>query len=175
MSLIPETSSPSGPRDPPPAQVWLSRVAVRGFRCLEDLVVDLDPGTTYLVGENNTGKTSLLLALSAAFGRHRPTADDLFRQQDGSSVERAVVDLFFAPHHGDSFGPHERGAFGGNVHRLKGEAREFAGIRSTFSPSLEGGPLPVQRRFLQPGRIDLVESPTAYVRSEERRVGKECA
>jgi len=146
----------------PTAQVRIGRVAVRGFRCLGDMTIELEPTTTYLVGENNMGKTSLLLAISAALGRSRPTTDDLTRGADGVQASQAEVDLFVFPAHGEAFGAHERGAFGGNVHRTLGEATEFVGIRSRFLPSLEGGQLLVDRSYLQPGRDGLVESATEF-------------
>ncbi len=142
--------------------VWVAQVVTRGFRCIDDLTVDLEPGTTFLVGENNTGKSSLLAAVSAALGRYRPTADDLSRRADGTTVPSAEVDLIIRPGLGDTFGEYERGAFGGNAYRRTGEQAEFVGIRSVFSPSREGGQLLVQRSFLQPGRQGLVVSPAEF-------------
>jgi len=146
---------------PPSARIWVSRVATRGFRRIDGLSVDLERGTTFLVGENNTGKTSLLAAISAAVGRYRPTNDDLTRRADGSSADRAEIDLIIRPADEDTFGPHERGVFGGNAHRLPGDPVEFVGIRATFSPSREGGQLISHRVFLQPGRAGLVVSPAS--------------
>lgn len=150
---------------PPVAQVLVARIEVRGFRCIDALGLDLEPTTTYLVGENNTGKTTLLLAISAALGRYRATVDDLTRRNDGTTADHAEVDLIVTPAVGDTFGAHERGALGGNVHRRQGQVGEFAGIRSLFSPSREGGQLLVQRSFLQPGRQGLVVSPSEFLTS----------
>jgi putative ATP-dependent endonuclease of the OLD family len=146
----------------PVASVRIAQVTARGFRCIGDLSVDLESTTTFLVGENNTGKTSLLSAISAALGRHRPNDDDLSRLADGTTSTKAEVDLIIRPGIGDTFGAFERGAFGANVHRITGESSEFVGIRSTFSKSREGGQLLVQRAFLQPGRQGLVVSPAEF-------------
>lgn len=146
----------------PAASVRIAQVTARGFRCIGDLTVDLESSTTFLVGENNTGKTSLLSAISAALGRHRPNDDDLSRRADGTTSARAEVDLIIRPGVGDTFGAFERGAFGGNAHRPTGEPTEFVGIRSAFSKSREGGQLLVQRAFLQPGRQGLVVSPAEF-------------
>jgi hypothetical protein len=150
---------------PPAAQVRISRVYIRGLRCVEDLVVDLEPTTTYVVGENNTGKATLLMGISAALGRHRLSIDDLTRKTDGTVVDKAEVDLIVVPSHDDTFGTHERGALGANVYRVQGQLNEFAGIRAVFSPSREGGQLIVQRSFLQPGRQDLIASPSEFIGS----------
>jgi putative ATP-dependent endonuclease of the OLD family len=144
----------------PSAKVWVSRIIVRGFRCLEEVEVDLEPNTTFLVGENNTGKSSLLLAISSALGKTRPTVDDLARSQDGTLSEKAEVDLFVRSSEGDTFGEYERGAFAGNVRRLGADSFESAAIRTTFTPSREGGQLLVNRCYLQPGRHELEPSPT---------------
>ena len=46
----------------------------------------------FLVGENNAGKSSFLLAIAAACGSHRVTRDDLHQSDEGTSTE-ATVDL----------------------------------------------------------------------------------
>lgn len=150
---------------PPVAQVRVASIRARGFRCIENLGLTLEPATTYLVGENNTGKTSLLLALSAALGRYRATIDDLHRDAAGVSADHAEVDLIIVPSDAVAFGDHERGALGGNVHQLPGGAGEFAGVRTVLTPSREGGQLLTQRSFLQPGRRGLVVSPSEFLGS----------
>ena len=47
--------------DPPApgSGFYIRRVAIRNFRCIDDLQLELESGTTYLVGENNAGKTSI--------------------------------------------------------------------------------------------------------------------
>jgi len=77
--------------------IRVSRVVVRGFRCLREARLDLSPGTTYLVGENNSGKTSILLALWSALGSRRPVDDDLRREGDGALADEASVDLLIVP------------------------------------------------------------------------------
>jgi len=145
------------------AKVWIGEVAIRGFRSLDNFTVGLEPDTTFLVGENNTGKSSLLAAMTAALGRSRPTSDDLTRHSDGAVADKAVVDLTVFSGEGESFGDYERGAFGGNVHRHPTQAREFVGIRSSFTRSRESDQLLVNRSFLQPGRNGLIESSTEFL------------
>lgn len=75
----------------------ISRVTIRNFRCVQDIQVDLEPGTTYLVGENNVGKTSILLALWSALGRRRPLDDDLRQTVDTPAPAEASVDVLLCP------------------------------------------------------------------------------
>ena len=97
-------SSPALPDTPAPASgISIRRVAIRNFRCLDDLQLELEPGTTYLVGENNAGKTSILLALWSALGNRRPVDDDLRRASDDSAAGEAVVDVFLIPPQGQRF------------------------------------------------------------------------
>ena len=91
-------TSPALPDPPAPGSgISIRRVAIRNFRCIDDLQLELEPGTTYLVGENNAGKTSILLALWSALGNRRPVDDDLRRTPDDSAVGDAVVDVFLVP------------------------------------------------------------------------------
>lgn len=149
----------------PEANVWIDHVTTRGFRSIENLAIDLEPTTTYLVGENNTGKTSLLLAISAVLGAYRPGVDDLTRRNDGTTAEHAEVEVRIRPSQGSTFGDHERGALGGNVHTIADDPHEVAWIKAVFSASREGGQLLVQRSFLQPGRRELVKSPAPFLAS----------
>lgn len=50
------------------ADMRINSIQVQNFRGFENLTVDLDPKFTLLIGENASGKTSLLSALSVALG-----------------------------------------------------------------------------------------------------------
>ena len=78
----------------PTSGIRISRVVIRNFRCIDVIQLDLEPGTTYLVGENNSGKTSILLALWSALGSRRPLDFDLRRAVDDTSADAASVDVF---------------------------------------------------------------------------------
>ncbi len=76
--------------------LWVSRVRVRTFRALTDVTVSLDRRMTVLVGENNSGKTSFLDALSTALGRRRARVEDL--QKNAAGYAKAfTVDLRIEP------------------------------------------------------------------------------
>ena len=139
------------------AQLWIRRMTVRSFRCVDELSVEFEPGITYLVGENNAGKSSILAALSVALGASRGSVDDLARSSNGVVSERASIDLIIAPR-GERFGDNERQRLTGNVHTDPSDNTEFVGIRTVLTPSREGGQLISARSFLQPGRHGIVES-----------------
>lgn len=48
------------------ALVYLKKEKVQNFRSLRDLEVDIEDYLSIIVGRNNSGKTSLLLAMDAS-------------------------------------------------------------------------------------------------------------
>ena len=50
----------------------ISRIRVENFRSLRDFVLNPEDGVNLLVGENNAGKSALLIALARALGRATP-------------------------------------------------------------------------------------------------------
>jgi putative ATP-dependent endonuclease of OLD family len=97
-----EPATPTVELPTPAFGIRVARVRVHGFRMLVEVDVDLDPGTTVLLGENNTGKSAFLAALDIAFGRSRPVAEDLHRSPMLTSP-KLQVDVCFQPVEGTSF------------------------------------------------------------------------
>jgi hypothetical protein len=152
---------------PPEPAIVASKVSVRGFRCLRDTTLDLEPTTTYLIGENNAGKTSLIMAIASAVGSYRAVSDDLHRPSDGGAVEAAEIDLWLVPANGARFSQTARQQLAGNVHPLGGS--EMAAFRTTLTSSQEGAHLSTDRVFLQPDGQVWVPS-TALFRPESLRL-----
>lgn len=48
--------------------MYLKNITVNNFKCFEDLTVDFSEGVNLIIGNNGTGKTSLLEALAVAIG-----------------------------------------------------------------------------------------------------------
>ena len=143
------------------AGVRVSSVVVRDFRCVREVRLDLAPGTTYLVGENNSGTTSILLALWSALGSRGPLDDDLRRKRDDALADEAAVDLLIVPATGSRFSPRTAQEFL-LVQRDPSNGIETVGIRTKFLPSREGRWLTTRRAFLQPdadGRWQPVDAP----------------
>ena len=53
--------------------MFLSKIEVKNFRCLNDIKIDLDNSTIF-IGENNSGKTALLDLIRNILGRVTQTA-----------------------------------------------------------------------------------------------------
>ena len=154
----PSSSNTSGASTPgtaapvvtPYAEMMVSRIIMRSFRCLEVVELFLNPQTTILVGENNAGKSSILLAIATALGRRRPVGDDLRRRKNGLTAKSATIDIFVSP-------PPQKDVFTDTmrqrllaVQREVGTGRETLAFRTTIRPSGEGSWLSSERRFLQP-------------------------
>lgn len=77
----------------PQADILVDAVRIRNFRSLASFDIGLSPEITYLVGENNAGKSSFLHALATACGTRRATADDLYRSPDGTTAEESWIDF----------------------------------------------------------------------------------
>jgi len=148
------------------AEVRLSRLVVSGFRCLTAFDLRLEPATTVLVGENNCGKTSVLLAIDTAIGRRRATADDLHRAADDSVVSLATIDIFVSPPERSAVFSDEMRRRLGGVQREPSSGDEVVGIRTTLRRSGEGSLLSSTRVFLQPTGTTWVESPSPTVQQQ---------
>ena len=144
------------------AQVKLAQIEIRGFRGLSDAKLIFDDDSTYLLGENNCGKTSFIFAVAAAIGNYRPTVDDLMKFPDGSSVEKIEIDIELRPLTGDDFDSFESGLLGGNVYRHPELPTQSCWVRTQYQLSREGSSLFGQRMYLQPGREGLEISRASF-------------
>ena len=135
----------------PTSGIRISRATIRNFRCIDELQVDLEPGTTYLVGENNAGKTSVLLALWSALGSRRPLDYDLRRDVDDRPAAEASVDVLVVPSDGERFSTELRQRLL-SVQRDPSTRTETVAIRTVFQSSRAGNVLSTRRLFLQPDR-----------------------
>ena len=86
------TDTPPQNQMSPSADLIIDEVFVSNFRNIVDVRIPLESGATFLVGENNAGKSSFLLAIATACGFHRATRDDLHQSDEGTSTE-VTVDL----------------------------------------------------------------------------------
>lgn len=75
------------------APIVLESVRIRNFRGLTELVLDLDPELTLLIGRNNCGKTRILRAIALALGAVAAENDDFTI----GATDRPVIDIVVAP------------------------------------------------------------------------------
>jgi putative ATP-dependent endonuclease of OLD family len=139
-------------------------VVVEDFCGIDHADLLLEPGSTFLVGENNAGKTSVLRALAVAFGARRASRDDLRRGSDGNAVGPARIDVHLWPTNGLEFdGPTRQRIARGVQRQPDGDRSEVAAFRTVLETSEEGVQLTAVRTFLQPDRGGAwVKSPTGF-------------
>lgn len=85
------------------ANLFVERLAVRNFKGIAELALDLEPRLTLLVGRNNAGKSRILRALNLAVGGARAERDDLTVGQSA----HAEIDVVIAPLPNDGSAPDE--------------------------------------------------------------------
>lgn len=130
--------------------IRLAAARIEDFRVLEDVHVTFERRLTLIVGENNAGKSALLLAIDRALRRTRSGADDLRVDADGNRAERFVVDLRFEPADDEGFSQQVRDILGPALRppAPPGLPSEFAALR-TVATAGSGGDLGYRKRFLQ--------------------------
>ncbi len=125
----------------------LEAVRVQDFKSLRDVALTLSPTTTVLVGENNSGKTSLLEALDVAFGRRHARVEDLHTGLMGRAAS-FVIDLRIVPTKpGADFDDGVVNAVGTAV-QLDPGAPYFT-IRVTGTVTAEGWDIMLTRKFVK--------------------------
>ena len=78
--------------------MWLRELQIRNFRKIDALTVSFPRGLTVLVGENNSGKTTIIDALrlmlfsSRDFGSLRLREDD-FRAGNRTRTDRDILQI----------------------------------------------------------------------------------
>lgn len=130
---------------PPNYGLCLAAVRIQDFRALRDLTIDLDRETTVLVGENNSGKTSLLDALAVALGQRRPRLEDLHDGPTGKA-NGFEIDLRVEPMAGNDFADPIRDIIGNGIQL---EAPEFFTLRVTGTVGAEGWDITLARTFVK--------------------------
>jgi len=76
--------------------MFIARIHIKNYRCFRDSTVEFSPGLNVIIGENNSGKTTLLKALSLVFDRRgRPRVHDFHCLVDAlehpPKIEIAVI------------------------------------------------------------------------------------
>jgi putative ATP-dependent endonuclease of the OLD family len=142
-----QPAASAGPGTPVPP-LMLSDVRVQDFRGLSDLHVVLEP-LTLLVGENNSGKSSLLSALGVFFGTTRPTEDDLHVNSAGVRAKQFVIDVRFVPWEATQFNADIQARFVGRIQIPQDKTQpQFITIRTIGELDVDGA-IGLERRFVR--------------------------
>lgn len=158
------TAAKTPPTPVPP--LMLTDVRVQDFRGLSDLHIVLEP-LTLLVGENNSGKSSLLAALGVFFGSTRPTEDDLHVNSAGARAKQFVIDVKFVPWEATQFNPDIQARFLGRIQIPQDKTQpQFFTIRAIGELDVDGA-IGLERRFVR-GWADTRAAATALALAPER-------
>ncbi|MDX2024302.1 MAG: AAA family ATPase [Deltaproteobacteria bacterium] len=126
--------------------VRIAKIRVENFRALKDVCVELDEKVTVFVGENNTGKTSLIEALTIAFDHRVAAKDDLHVGAEGATASRCVIDVRIEPTEAE-FSDAATDLFAQAI-QVK-ETPPFVTLRYVGEPSGADTRLSGRRRFVQ--------------------------
>ena len=125
----------------------VAAVRVEDFRALRDVYLSLD-NMTVLVGENNSGKTSLLDAVAVAFGERVASVVDLHIDHAKVPAKKCVIDVRLEPWEGEDFDESAREIFADAIQvPLKGS--EFVALRYSGAAESGNDRLIYRRKFVK--------------------------
>jgi predicted ATP-dependent endonuclease of OLD family len=78
----------------------LTQIVANGFRSLEDIQLDIDP-LTVLIGENDSGKSSILDLLDIFLNNRYPEHDDFRQDAENNVTDQIEVVIGFSLEDGD--------------------------------------------------------------------------
>ncbi len=131
----------------PPFGLFLSEVRVQDFRALRDSWIPLERGTTVLIGENNSGKTTFLEALAVGLGERRAVIEDLFQNPE-SRAKEFQVDLRLQPMVGEEFSEGVIDIIGDAIQLEAGKA-DFFTMRVRGTVADDGLEIQLTRSFVR--------------------------
>lgn len=156
--------------------IQIIEVRVRNFRSLKSVDVKLDR-LTVLIGANNSGKTSLLEALSAAMGASRTnlTEDDIFLAPSESKhpLERSIIiDILIRPVNEkgqiiETFpeGNYWLNLWGNGISQDENDD-DFMAFRTKLTWSIDKADYTVERKFLKEWLPDSSKIEASEIKSE---------
>lgn len=132
--------------------IQIDVVRICGFRGIANVEIIL-PKVTVLLGQNNTGKTSVIKALQLALGDYSRylSDEDFYIGADETRQETIIVDLRFVPLEGavrsSEFSEEWQQEFGDKI-QAEADGKQFVAIRTTAKPDRVKGGYIVERFHL---------------------------
>lgn len=76
--------------------MYISRINIKNYRCFRDTTLEFNQGLNLIIGENNSGKTTVLRALELIFDRSsflKPSIDDFYRKASFEKPPQITVTI----------------------------------------------------------------------------------
>jgi putative ATP-dependent endonuclease of OLD family len=76
--------------------MYISRINIKNYRCFRDTTLEFNQGLNLIIGENNSGKTTVLRALELIFDRSsflKPSIDDFYRKDSFEKPPQITVTI----------------------------------------------------------------------------------
>jgi len=71
----------------------IKTIKITNFRSLKDIEINIEEDLTVLVGENDSGKTSIIDSLKIIFENKEPESDDFYWGTDEINIEIETKDF----------------------------------------------------------------------------------
>jgi len=76
--------------------MYISKINIKNYRCFRDATLEFNHGLNVIIGENNSGKTTVLRALGLIFDRSsflKPSIDDFYRKNSFEKPPQIVITI----------------------------------------------------------------------------------
>lgn len=133
--------------------ILIDTIRICGFRGISNIEITL-PRVAVLMGQNNSGKTSVIKALQLALGDYSRylTDEDFHIGSDDIRQEKITVDIRFIPLSEDKrtseFSDEWQQKFGDKI-QAEADGKQFVAIRTTATPEKVKGGYTVERFHLE--------------------------
>ncbi len=72
----------------------LKKIVIKNYKCLKDIEIPIHK-FNLLIGENDSGKSSILDAIELALTENKPEIEDFFKDKNGRSSDQIIIICYF--------------------------------------------------------------------------------